>query len=84
MTSCLMDSSPEKLTNCFSRVNDQVGHFGNTVDALDDGVFAATALDVLYFNLESLCHFEVLLNRPLKVNLQAVKSQYLPTQLVII
>ena len=44
-------------------INDQVGHFGNAVNALHDGVFAATAFDVFNFNLVSVCHFEVLFER---------------------
>ena len=45
-------------------INDQIGHFGNAVDALHDGVFAATAFDVFNFNLVSVCHFEFLYERP--------------------
>jgi hypothetical protein len=45
----------------FLAINDQVAHLGNTVDAFHDGVFAATTLDVFYFNLEILSHFELLL-----------------------
>lgn len=53
---------PRKAHQLLFAVNDQVGHFGNAVDALHDGVFAATALDVLYFYLKNLCHVEILLS----------------------
>ena len=44
-------------------INDQISDLGNAVDAFHDGVFAATAFDIFYFNLVSLCHFEALFER---------------------
>jgi hypothetical protein len=49
----------------FFAINDQIGNLRDAVDALDDGVFAATAFDVLNFNLESLCHDMFLCEMPL-------------------
>lgn len=40
----------------FFAVNHQIGNLSDAIDALDDGVLAATAFDVLNFYLESLCH----------------------------
>ena len=45
-------------------INDQISDLGHAVDAFHDGIFAATAFDVFYFNLVSVCHFEVLFERP--------------------
>ena len=51
---------PGKTHHLLIAIDDQVAYLGNTVDALHDGVFTATALDVFYFNLEILSHFELL------------------------
>ena len=55
---------PRKADQLLFAINDQIGHFGNAVDALHDRVFAATAFDVFNFNLEGMCHFEVLFECP--------------------